>query len=259
MNIDPEKKASLLAPLADAYAPTRARADRLFAKLQSSIEQDLDNAPSSSASGPAGVGRAIATWEGKHILFVGLSCFALALGGAFIVREQQAAPAVAPTTKTTEQPSTASRPLEGPGEGEGAAEVPSFSVHALPTVGGVAPTDKVVKKAPARPFSPPPEHAPSSSDTLEREARLLADVRRALKNGDDAGALALLDEHARVFPHGWLASERAVERIVVLCSLGRRADAVREATVFLDGRPRGPLTRRVEMSCAGQPTGKVGE
>ena len=90
-------------------------------------------------------------------------------------------------------------------------------------------------------------------DTLEREARILADARRARQADDAERALALLDQHAREFPTGWLASDRAAERIVVLCALGRRAEAVREAAIFLKGRPRGPLTRRVEMSCVGQP------
>ena len=92
-----------------------------------------------------------------------------------------------------------------------------------------------------------------AADTLEREARILADARRARQSGNGEEALALLDEHARVFPSGWLASDRDAERILVLCSLGRRDQAVREAAAFLAGRPKGPLTRRVELSCAGQP------
>ncbi len=65
------------------------------------------------------------------------------------------------------------------------------------------------------------------------------------------GGLALLDEHARTFPNGFLASDRAAEHIVVLCGLGRQDEAAREAKAFLAGRPEGPLTRRVTMSCAG--------
>jgi len=47
-------------------------------------------------------------------------------------------------------------------------------------------------------------------------------------------------------------ADRAAERIIVLCSLGRRAEAVEQATVFLRSRPKSPLTRRVEASCAGE-------
>ena len=74
-----------------------------------------------------------------------------------------------------------------------------------------------------------------------------------MARGDAAQGLALLDEHAQTFPKGFLAGDRAAERIVVLCGLGRRDEAVREAKVFLAGRPEGPLTRRVTMSCGGEP------
>ena len=88
------------------------------------------------------------------------------------------------------------------------------------------------------------------ADTLGRETQLLSSARAAEKGGNPDKALALLDEHARLFPNGWLANDCVAERIVVLCSVGRRAEAVREAKAFLDGRPKSPLTRRVEASCA---------
>jgi len=253
VKVEPEKKALLLAPLADEYGPTQAQAERLFAKLQTSLGQGLDGTPSSARPSTASVGRASAAWEGKSILLVGLSCMALAITAAITLREPP--PASAPTTIAL--PSTAPREIDAPREGEGAPAVPSISVHALPTAAAVQRTEKAATKVAASTSAS--ELTPSSSDTLEREARLLADARHALKNGDGAGALALLDEHARAFPRGWLANERAAERVVVLCSLGRRADAVREATAFLEGRTKGALTRRVEMSCAGEPAPEAGE
>ena len=53
--------------------------------------------------------------------------------------------------------------------------------------------------------------------------------------------------------------ERIAERIVVLCTVGRRAEAAREAKSFLDGRPKSPLTRRVEASCAVEPPTRAAE
>jgi RNA polymerase sigma-70 factor (ECF subfamily) len=123
-----------------------------------------------------------------------------------------------------------------------APAIPSISVDALPNA--ARPTSSATGSA----STPPP-----ATDTLEREARLLADARRAVQRGDDKGALLLLDEHARVFPKGWLANDRVVEHIVVLCNLGRQAEAMREATTFLQGRADSPLTHRVATSCAGQP------
>lgn len=90
----------------------------------------------------------------------------------------------------------------------------------------------------------------ASADTLGRETQLITSARAALKEKSPDKALAFLDEHARLFPNGWLANDRMAERIVVLCSVSRRSEAVREARAFLDGRPKSPLTRRVEESCA---------
>ncbi|MBX3263132.1 MAG: hypothetical protein KF782_25885 [Labilithrix sp.] len=253
MSIGSKKGSSLLGPLADAYEPTAADADRVLARIQASLgppsappsgDEPAPAKPAASSSArPAGV-----VGTGKKALVVGLSCAALALVGAFVMTrsrdgaEGAAAPDVSPATAPALPPAP-----EVSGEGEGAPAIPSVSVDSLPSAR--ASTNGAAKPTPAAPASAPP------ADTLEREARLLADARRARQAGDGSRALSLLDEHARTFPDGWLASDRAAERVVVLCGLGRREEAVREAAAFLDGRPKGPLTRRVETSCAGSSAG----
>ena len=102
--------------------------------------------------------------------------------------------------------------------------------------------------APARAFGTAPA-VPSPPSTLVAETRLLRDADTALRVGDAGRALALLDQHAREFPSGVLAEERAAERILALCKLGRASDARVEATRFLTERPRSPLAGRVRSSC----------
>jgi hypothetical protein len=51
-----------------------------------------------------------------------------------------------------------------------------------------------------------------------------------------------------------VAAARVLEPMDVWSiSLLQRCEAVREAKVFLAGRPEGPLTRRVTTSCGGEP------
>jgi hypothetical protein len=89
--------------------------------------------------------------------------------------------------------------------------------------------------------------------TLEAETRLVRGGVAALHAGNTVRALALFDEHARAFPNGALAEERAAERVVALGAL-RRCDEARAAAVeFLRDHPHSPLSARVRESCAHTP------
>jgi RNA polymerase sigma-70 factor (ECF subfamily) len=196
------------------------------------------------------------------MLLGGISCVALAIvGGVFTLRESPlqsgvvpaavtSAPA-APPREASEARETSETPPASREDGDGTPAVPSMSAHALPSAAVVA-KQKPEKKLPAIGPSMRGEPERPSDDTLDREARLLANARRLRNSGDDTRALASLDEHAREFPHGLLESERMAERVAVLCNLGRKDEAVREAAQFLARHPKGALTRRVEMSCAGE-------
>jgi RNA polymerase sigma-70 factor (ECF subfamily) len=74
----------------------------------------------------------------------------------------------------------------------------------------------------------------------------------ALHAGDAARALAAFDEHARLYPNGFLSEERAGERVLALCDLGRTAEAGAAASAFLAQHPRSPLAARVRSSCGGR-------
>jgi hypothetical protein len=102
--------------------------------------------------------------------------------------------------------------------------------------------------------SPPPALAATSGTIvqgdLDVETALIRAGMDALRAGDASRALMLFDEHERHFPHGVLAEERAVERILALCQLGRRADAAREGATFLEEHPASRLANHVRSSCA---------
>jgi hypothetical protein len=61
--------------------------------------------------------------------------------------------------------------------------------------------------------------------------------------GDAKGALDLLAEHRRRFPHGALRSEARVAEVEALLSLDRRSDALR----VLDGLDVGRMPRGAEL------------
>jgi hypothetical protein len=123
-----------------------------------------------------------------------------------------------------------------------------------------APAPAVAPPAPAAVETPPPvapvarprrvvvereRHGPGA---LARETSLLRDADRALRAGDPTRALAFLDRHARLFPDGVLAPERAAERLVVQCEVGA-ADG-RAVATFLATHPGSPFASRVRAACA---------
>jgi hypothetical protein len=91
---------------------------------------------------------------------------------------------------------------------------------------------------------------PEARGTVADETRLLRDADGALRGGDPARALTLLDEHARTYPRGVLKEERAAERVFALCKLGRVAEARAEALPFLRANGESPLAEGVRTACA---------
>ena len=72
----------------------------------------------------------------------------------------------------------------------------------------------------------------------------------ALRSGNPGHALQLLNEDARRFPNGKLASARAVAHMVALCRLGRADEARLEADRFLAKNPSSPFADRVKAVCS---------
>jgi len=90
-----------------------------------------------------------------------------------------------------------------------------------------------------------------TTPSIEEETSLLLTSQGALREGDAARALALLDDHARRFPNGALAEERDASRVLALCALGRTVEAKTAGQTFLAAHPRSPAAARVRASCGG--------
>jgi hypothetical protein len=95
------------------------------------------------------------------------------------------------------------------------------------------------------------EAAPSNgAATLDAELALVRRARAALNDGRPEEALAALDEHASRFPSGVLAEDRAAQRVLALCALGRPDAAREEGQRFFLDYPRSPHVAAIRSSCA---------
>jgi hypothetical protein len=148
-------------------------------------------------------------------------------------------PALAPAASAAE--TTAATETTAAAETMSAATAPAAEIETAPAA--------AADQAPRCAASPPA--APTS--TLAEELALVPPAESALRAGDAAGALALLTEHARRFPHGQLAQEREATRIRALCALADEAGARRAAARFLRRWPRSPHAARVRTTCGGAP------
>jgi hypothetical protein len=122
------------------------------------------------------------------------------------------------------------------------------------------PTDAIdTPRAPTRTTpraSTPPTSTPAPTTRatpaiapVPSAAGLLDDAETTLAT-DPARALATIDRHAELAPT--LEPDRRMAlRIVVLCALGRNAEATAQATAFLASARAPEWTARVRASCAG--------
>jgi hypothetical protein len=133
----------------------------------------------------------------------------------------------------------------------------STSLRAAQAGGGSPrPSESLSPSSAAGTAASPPEPSLAGGDMatvrsvrVAEEAHLLREADGALRAGDAAGATRWLDEHARLFPHGVLAEERDVQRVLVLCAAGHADRARMEATRFLSAYPRSLLAGRIRASC----------
>lgn len=135
---------------------------------------------------------------------------------------------------------------------------PAEVVLAMPAV--PAPTlPPAASQAATPPAEPPPAAAEQPSDgkprlapasQLREESIALLQARTALRAGDAARSLALL-ERARVrFARGALGQEREALTIQALAQSGERASARRRAQAFLRAHPQSPYVADVRLVAA---------
>jgi hypothetical protein len=90
---------------------------------------------------------------------------------------------------------------------------------------------------------------PSDTPNLAAEARGLARAQAALREGNAAQALSLLDQQKAQFAGGALEEERAAARVFALCNAGLIQEANTAAAEFLMRSPRSVLAERVAKAC----------
>jgi RNA polymerase sigma-70 factor (ECF subfamily) len=106
-----------------------------------------------------------------------------------------------------------------------------------------------------RPAEPSPRAARSQA-TLEQELPLLQAAQEALRADQPKRALALLDAHAKLYPHGALAEERRAAHAIAMCRIAAGPAASAEADAFVRDAPGSPLVERVRAAC--ESTGPAG-
>jgi hypothetical protein len=170
-----------------------------------------------------------------------------------------AEPAVTPAIATTPAPTVGSpvaRSRERAQVAQGtraAREVRERQVVSAPAAVSAeepAASTKVVRAAPA---IQPDLNAPSMASSSQDELRLIRAALTALRDGHPGDALDALGDHARHFPRGALASQRAGLRVVALCDAGQHAQGVREQQAFLARDDGSALAQRVRQACASEP------
>jgi hypothetical protein len=184
-----------------------------------------------------------------------LAASAIALG---VLRGETPAPAPTAPAPTAPAPTaTASAPL--------VAVVPRPAV--LPSADVPLPVAAVSSLREAqRPVAAPRAEAPPqklrpvavvptpAADPGEDEITMLRRAKTQLSASDPRGALATLDAHDRVFPHGVLVEEAEALRVSALATAGDAARAKAAGARFLAAHPESPYAQRVRTVMAGAPS-----
>jgi Outer membrane lipoprotein len=118
-------------------------------------------------------------------------------------------------------------------------------------------------KVPAAEPTAAPESAPAAvatpsdgkphlaaSSQLREESVAVLEARSALRSGDAARSLALLEQARARFPRGALGQEREALTIQALAQSGDHASARRRAEAFLRAHPQSPYVADVRLVAA---------
>lgn len=128
-----------------------------------------------------------------------------------------------------------------------------LSVAPQPSIGTVpvlsarnAPKSRTAPSASAAAAAPA---AAPADDPLHAEIRDLRTAQQALRAGDGARVLALLNGQDTAYSAGALQEERAAARVLALCQVGRTSEARSLAQRFEQRWPSSPLVARIRNSC----------
>jgi hypothetical protein len=204
------------------------------------------------------------TWSGK----LGASLFGSKLGALALTTVAAAGLGLAVYATRPSAAPAPRAPLASAGATvAGAASVPpGVSSHVEPPAAppasdaplpSEAPTDEPAQRAKARPARAPtrtlakPAAAPRV-DTLTAEIALLRGASEALARGDAPAALAVVQQHAQLYPQGRLREERDGLRAIAECSQPTRPSAS-SAQRFVRQYPESLMRARIAKVCDGKP------
>jgi hypothetical protein len=170
---------------------------------------------------------------------------AVAFGGSAVwIQHRRAVVSLSPPADETPEP-------------EAAQQRPRPAPHVAPQAHEAAMIDAPEIEKP-KPPNPTPKVAASRSGALEARAegahedltQETADIARlrTAALSDPARALALAQDAARRFPHGFFSQEREAIAIRALVKLGRVTEARARAERFLTAYPRGPSAESIRAS-----------
>jgi hypothetical protein len=197
--------------------------------------------------------------SGGKVLAIAAALVVLVAAAVYLVvsgrRTEPRQPAPVAALPAAEAPATEapSRPAAG--------EPPAWDVPAPPAdpkPARPAPGTRRAVRAQARPAAasgPSPAAAPTASRLVE-ETTLIRDARQALRQGDAARALRVLEECRRLFPAGVLEQERERLTIEALAKGGPARESSARAAEFLRRYPDSPHAREVRGLGAGAPVGR---
>ncbi|WP_434424668.1 hypothetical protein [Nannocystis pusilla] len=119
-----------------------------------------------------------------------------------------------------------------------------------PAARGAQRASKVVADAPG--LAADSDAAPvADGNRVLAEMALLQEAQAALRGGQPAAALRLLERHAQEFAAGSMTEERQALRVLALCAAGEVGRGADEAAVFLGAHPRSTYAARVNAACSG--------
>lgn len=246
----------------EALVPKRGSKKRTWQRVAGSVAMSVPPiADPCSVASPAIAAKSAIPWA-KGVFVLVLSC-AAAVGaytlagqdgpGTDVVAERRAGTAVAAPQQGAQATAVTAAPPAV------AAELPPVE-PAAPVV--VTPTDagSADPPRPRTPRLPKSAGAPAAAhddsgpgdhggSTLAEEARLLAEARRAFRDGAPRGALAPLGEHADRFPHGQLAEDRMALTARALCASGDLAGGKKAVVALRRAFASSSHLARVERAC----------
>jgi hypothetical protein len=187
----------------------------LWASIALSLPVATPPAPTTPAA-PLVAGASLAGYVTKSLVFLA-AVAGLGVGVSHFWPRESTAPKATPLVVLAHAP---------------LAPAPSASAESSPSASPI-----IASSASSTPLEP--KRATSASQ-LREESLAVLEARAALRAGDAARSLGLLEQARARFPHGALGQEREALTIEALAKTGQAATARRRAEAFLRAHPQSP-------------------